>query len=717
MKNLKLGMKIGLGFCALILIACALGAMAIISMRGVSDNATRMAEEYIPEVAVANNLERHTMLLMFAMRGFSLTEDQAFRATAREELDAIKGYLDQGRALAETYPKLVKLKAEEAAARDKLGEYERLIDETTELLKSIQGVRDEMDAAAARFVTNASTYQQTQNSALAKEIDLLSTADALKARQEKIDLIYTVVTLTGDVRVKNFKFQALSDPKIMQSGLENFAKIDESIEKLKAVTHKEENLKALATIQEDAQRYKKAMEAMLAAAEKLTSLNERRNVTANELLNESKNMAMAGMDNTKKIADAGVSDLNSAQIAMLVGLALALVIGVILSVTIAKAITRPIFTSVAFAEKVADGNLDDHLDIDQKDEIGNLANSLRKMVANLKERIMEANAKSDEAAKAAEKANAAMREAEKAQAEAVAKSEAMADAAVRLQAVAEITTSASEELSAQIEQSSKGAEQQAQRVAETATAMEEMNATVLEVAKNASDAAEISDGARNKAQEGAAIVGQVVSGIGAVQTQALELKDDMSKLGAQAEGIGQIMAVISDIADQTNLLALNAAIEAARAGEAGRGFAVVADEVRKLAEKTMTATKEVGDAIGGIQDGTRKNMNNVDRSVQTISEATTLANQSGEALNSIVHLVERTSDQVRAIAAASEEQSAASEEINRSIEEVNVISNETAESMTQAAQAVIELARQSQELKTLIDEMRQDDSRKPLALA
>ena len=232
-----------------------------------------------------------------------------------------------------------------------------------------------------------------------------------------------------------------------------------------------------------------------------------------------------------------------------------------------------------------------------------------------------------------------------------------------------------------------------------------MNATVMEVAKNASAAAEISDNARSKAKEGADVVSRVVAGIAGVQSQSASLKEDMGALGAQAEDIGRIMAVISDIADQTNLLALNAAIEAARAGEAGRGFAVVADEVRKLAEKTMVATKEVGDAIRGIQDGTRKNMDNVDRSVEAISGAALLANQSGEALNAIVRLVEGAADQVRAIAAASEEQSAASEEINRSIEDVNAISGETADSMAQASQAVMELAKQSQELKTLIEDM------------
>jgi methyl-accepting chemotaxis protein len=289
-----------------------------------------------------------------------------------------------------------------------------------------------------------------------------------------------------------------------------------------------------------------------------------------------------------------------------------------------------------------------------------------------------------------------------------AKAEGMLQAANQLEGVVEIVTSASEELSAQVEESSRGAENQSQRVGETATAMEEMNATVLEVARNASQAAETSDRAKNKAEEGSQIVSRVVDGIGQVQKNSLALKDDMTKLGQQAEGIGQIMNVISDIADQTNLLALNAAIEAARAGEAGRGFAVVADEVRKLAEKTMAATKEVGDAISGIQQGTRSNVHNVEGAVQVIAEATELAAKSGEALREIVSLVDLSSDQVRSIATASEQQSAASEEINRSIEDISRISSETSEGMRQSAIAVEELANQALVLKSLIEQMQSE---------
>jgi methyl-accepting chemotaxis protein len=329
------------------------------------------------------------------------------------------------------------------------------------------------------------------------------------------------------------------------------------------------------------------------------------------------------------------------------------------------------------------------------------------MVANLKAKIAESDQKSREAAEEAELARQATAKAEEATREAArAKAEGMLQAAKRLEGVVAVVTSASDELAAQVEQASRGSEAQAQRVGETATAMEEMNATVLEVAKNAGEASETSAKARAKAEEGETAVGKVVAFMGQVKDNAHQSREDMGVLGKQAEGIGQILGVISDIADQTNLLALNAAIEAARAGEAGRGFAVVADEVRKLAEKTMTATKEVGDAIRDIQTGTRKNYDNVAQAVTAAEEATLLVGQSGQTLAEIVTLVDTAADQVRSIATAAEQQSATSEEINRSVEDVNRISTETAEAMRHSATAVDALAAQARELASLIEEMK-----------
>ncbi|MBA4356199.1 MAG: chemotaxis protein [Desulfovibrio sp.] len=376
-----------------------------------------------------------------------------------------------------------------------------------------------------------------------------------------------------------------------------------------------------------------------------------------------------------------------------------------------RSINGPLSDAVDFAEAVAAGNLDHQLSVCQRDEIGKLCAAMTTMVASLKEKIALANHQTELAAQETERARQATLAAEEArQAAERAKREGMLEAAGQIEAVVRELNNASTDIASQVQASSRGAVVQKDRVTETATAMEEMNATVLEVAQNAGRAAESSQGAQKMAQDGAATVRRMVQVISEVRAQALTLKENMEVLGKSAGGIGQVMGVINDIADQTNLLALNAAIEAARAGDAGRGFAVVADEVRKLAEKTMNATREVSDAIRGIQDATAVNAKSVEQAVTTIASATELADTSGKSLEQIVDLVEGTSDQVRSIAAAAEEQSAASEEINRSITEINTISSETAESMQQSSRAVEELSRQAEALARLVRTMGDQNS-------
>lgn len=286
------------------------------------------------------------------------------------------------------------------------------------------------------------------------------------------------------------------------------------------------------------------------------------------------------------------------------------------------------------------------------------------------------------------------------------KNHAIEASAVKAREVGDEMLSAAQELSSNITVASEGAEQQRQRATETATAMEQMNATVREVAQNASDLSSLADASMAKAREGAKAVQHLVQTIESVETQTAQLGDSMNELGTQAEGIGRIINVISDIADQTNLLALNAAIEAARAGEAGRGFAVVADEVRKLAEKTMAATGEVDSFIRSIQSSVQQSVRGTRKAVESVKESSELARLSGVTLEEIVNMVDNTSQQVRSIATAAEEQSATSQQIGQATEEVQRIALATFEAMNASESALTHMSHVINELAEVIGTMK-----------
>ena len=413
--------------------------------------------------------------------------------------------------------------------------------------------------------------------------------------------------------------------------------------------------------------------------------------------------------NVKGSSDASHNAFNIVEASRTTTILLALA-GIVISVLLIFFLTRSVNRQLGkdpgelniLARRVADGdyNVDDG-----KAKTGVFA-SLVVMVDALKQHIENARLESANAQEQSKKAMEAMEKAEAASAEARQKTQAMLQAAERLEEVAQVVSTASTQLSAQIEQSDRGTAETSQRLTEAATAMNEMNATVQEVARNAAQASTASAETRQKAQDGAAIVSRSLDSINHVHQSSLRLKEDMAQLGSHAQDISRIMGVISDIADQTNLLALNAAIEAARAGEAGRGFAVVADEVRKLAEKTMASTQDVGAVISAIQHSTATSMESVDKAVQEVDRAAEFANQSGTALEIIVSTVDATADQVNAIAAASEEQSAASEEINHTIIQINTMSLQTAQAMEEASKAVSDLAAQAHGLTSLVSDMK-----------
>ncbi|MBI6954136.1 MULTISPECIES: methyl-accepting chemotaxis protein [unclassified Pseudomonas] len=344
--------------------------------------------------------------------------------------------------------------------------------------------------------------------------------------------------------------------------------------------------------------------------------------------------------------------------------ALALLLGVLAAFAITRQIIVPLRQTLAAAERVAGGDLRQDLKADRRDELGQLQASMQRMTQSLRELIG-----------------------------------GIGDGVTQI-------ASAAEELSAVTEQTSAGVNNQKVETDQVATAMNEMAATVQEVARNAEQASEAALMADQQAREGDKVVGEAISQIERLASEVVNSSEAMNQLKAESDKIGSVLDVIKSVAQQTNLLALNAAIEAARAGEAGRGFAVVADEVRSLAQRTQQSTEEIEELIASLQNGTERVAGVMDSSRALTDSSVELTRRAGDSLGTITRTVSSIQSMNQQIATAAEQQSAVAEEINRSVMNVRDISDQTSAASEETASSSVELARLGTHLQGLVGRFR-----------
>lgn len=374
--------------------------------------------------------------------------------------------------------------------------------------------------------------------------------------------------------------------------------------------------------------------------------------------------AASYVDNTTRQANDDASKMQqTTRSAIVVTLIFALVM-IGLSAGVATYIVRQIVTPVrrlmGLAEKVADGDLTVSVDSTSKDEVGQLTLSINKMVSDL------------------------------------------ADTVRQVMDAASVVASATTEISAGAQAMATGTEKQSAQAGEVASAVEEMSKSILDNSRNAVATADTATKARQVAEQGGKAVEETMHGMKPIAEKVGRSAGMVQALGRFSDQIGEIISVIDEIADQTNLLALNAAIEAARAGEQGRGFAVVADEVRKLAERTTRATKEIAAMIKKIQDDTADAVRAMNEGTREVASGIQLADQAGNALQQIIENTLKVTDMVAQIASASEEQSSTSEEIARNVESISGVAQETASGTHQIAKASEDLNRQTENLQRVM---------------
>ncbi len=361
---------------------------------------------------------------------------------------------------------------------------------------------------------------------------------------------------------------------------------------------------------------------------------------------------------------AGSASRKAAMSLMAVLLVVAIFAALFVCYAISRSIIVPVTILTTQADKLAEGDLTVEIACDSSDEIGQLARSFQRMSQSLRTTIAGIGQISSQVA------------------------------------------ASSTQLQATAEQISTGAQEVANQTNLVATSSEEMSSTSSDIAQNCTFAADAVHNTTESARSGAQVVQETISGMNTIAERVRQTSTTIAALGARSDQIGEIVGTIEDIADQTNLLALNAAIEAARAGEQGRGFAVVADEVRALAERTTRATREISEMIKAIQRDTNDAVNAMEEGVKEVEKGAVSSQKSGQALVEILDRIHEVSLQINQISTAAEEQTATTKEIASNLLQVTDVVHQTARGSEETASAAGQLSKQAHDMQSLVNQFR-----------
>ena len=535
----------------------------------------------------------------------------------------------------------------------------RLLSEQGRIVQDYRGYFTALEQSfAKRDVAFASLRQSAKQASkeLNESVDEIINSAVSKDNLQQLLKISQITQQIQQVLLEVYGYSYTNDANKEHSARAGIEQVISELAGLlaNASAQQQANLKqvaqALQQYRSNLQNFATEVEAGLEARKQMIAVGERLETLSQELIESQ----------THKRS----SDAQGAHQQMVITSVLAMVLGILAAWIITAQIVRPLLDVLQAAERIASGDLSQDISVDRRDELGQLQRSMQNMTVKLRGLIGGIS-----------------------------------------NSITQIA-SAAEELSAVTEQTSAGVNSQKIETDQVATAMNEMTATVQDVARNAQAASEAAEVADQQARAGDKVVGEAIDQIERLATEVSNSTQAMSTLKQESDKIGTVLDVIKAVAQQTNLLALNAAIEAARAGEAGRGFAVVADEVRSLAQRTQQSTEEIEGLIVSLQNGTQQVSLVMETSRVLTDSSVELTRRAGTALESITRTVSTIQLMNHQIATAAEQQTVVAEEINRSVLNVRDISEQTAGASDETAASSVELARLGNELQVMVSHFR-----------
>ncbi|PWY37624.1 methyl-accepting chemotaxis protein [Pseudomonas sp. RW409] len=627
--NVSVNLKLGVGFGLVLLLTLLITATGWLGLGNVIERGDKLG--YI------SSLNELTKDLRIARLDYEMRRGEQGPGAVSELLNQLDEGLQRARKMLEM-PESIAMIDQQIAA---VSEYKLAFADMTRATASREAARAKLGATADNAVARVAEVEKS-----------MLQGDSVAQFNSVIDLSKLIQQARFQVRGYTYSGKAEAEQPALDA-------IDNALNNLASLPAKlpEQHLANLQQATDALKGYRSAVSEFRDSQVASAAALKRMAAQGDRLMEVSKQLTAA--QTHKRDSDAA-----RARSTLAIVTALALLFGLVAAWSITRQIVIPLRQTLKVVERVASGDLSENLQVERRDELGQLQRAMQRMTLSLRELIG-----------------------------------GISDGVTQI-------ASAAEQLSAVTEQTSAGVNSQKVETDQVATAMNEMAATVQEVARNAEEASEAAVAADQQAREGDKVVGEAIAQIERLAAEVGNSTAAMGHLKQESDKIGSVLDVIKSVAQQTNLLALNAAIEAARAGEAGRGFAVVADEVRSLAQRTQKSTEEIEELIVGLQNGTQEVANIMDNSRNLTDSSVELTRRAGGSLENITRTVSAIQAMNQQIAAAAEQQSAVAEEINRSVLNVRDVSEQTSAASEETAASSVELARLGTHLQTLVGRFR-----------